>query len=287
MHEQEDSIIALLESLGAREISVRNSEIRSTCPFHCGNNPTSLRVLLPSGHIQCFACGYNWNIYKLFKDRIPKPSGQSNTSVPITKPDISSIAEVMLIGSNLNYQDVVLLKRCNNVGLLEKIGVGVATSGPFMSKVVFPYRDYYGKLHGFKLRNGRNFSIENYCRIQDVFFMESVYSRIGSIIIVEGEWDAIRLYELGLNNVVAIGGSDLTNGKIDKLGMLGVNTVYLALDNDTAGRIKTQKIIPKLDSLYKVYDVRYDGKDPWETKSKYEFLMNIAKSIVTRRNINV
>jgi DNA primase len=61
-------------------------------------------------------------------------------------------------------------------------------------------------------------------------------------IIVEGQIDALRLIQAGLNITVAGQGTAFGDGHIKELLNLGVNVVYLALDADEAGREAARKI---------------------------------------------
>ncbi|WP_068468059.1 DNA primase [Candidatus Protochlamydia phocaeensis] len=61
-------------------------------------------------------------------------------------------------------------------------------------------------------------------------------------IIVEGQIDALRLIQEGLNLTVAGQGTAFGEGHVKELLNLGVNQVFLALDSDHAGQEATSKI---------------------------------------------
>jgi DNA primase len=61
-------------------------------------------------------------------------------------------------------------------------------------------------------------------------------------IIVEGQIDALRLIQAGLNLTVAGQGTAFGEGHVKELVNLGINQVYLALDSDKAGQEATSKI---------------------------------------------
>ncbi len=65
------------------------------------------------------------------------------------------------------------------------------------------------------------------------------------IIVVEGFYSAMYLWQQGLHNVVAIMGNMASNTQIDLLKTLSKNTV-LFLDNDKAGRAGTKSLEEKL-----------------------------------------
>lgn len=62
------------------------------------------------------------------------------------------------------------------------------------------------------------------------------------VIVVEGQIDALRLIQAGLNLTVAGQGTAFGEGHVKELVSLGINQVYLALDSDTAGQEATSKI---------------------------------------------
>ena len=61
-------------------------------------------------------------------------------------------------------------------------------------------------------------------------------------IIVEGQIDALRLIQAGLNLTVAGQGTAFGEGHVKELINLGINQVFLALDSDKAGQEATSKI---------------------------------------------
>lgn len=63
------------------------------------------------------------------------------------------------------------------------------------------------------------------------------------IIAVEGHSCKHSLKLSGVSNVIALGGSELSNYTIEKLASLGVTHITLCLDNDDVGRNKTKQII--------------------------------------------
>lgn len=79
----------------------------------------------------------------------------------------------------------------------------------------------------------------NYHRAQQIAKGEN------EIVLVEGYFDAISAWELGLKNAVAIMGSELTNEQLIMIKSLNV-PVTLCLDNDDVGRNSMCKIIPAL-----------------------------------------
>jgi len=74
----------------------------------------------------------------------------------------------------------------------------------------------------------------NYCRRR--------IAKERQVIVVEGQIDALRLIQAGLNFTVAGQGTAFGEGHVKELMNLGINQIYLALDSDKAGQEATSKI---------------------------------------------
>lgn len=83
----------------------------------------------------------------------------------------------------------------------------------------------------------------------------------GTIILVEGQGDVIRLWEAGIHNAVGMFGSSLSDAQEFLIQKTGVCNVVAMPDNDSAGQICLQDIKKKLGSLFNVTTVVYEKKD--------------------------
>lgn len=97
------------------------------------------------------------------------------------------------------------------------------------------------------------------------------------IVIVEGYFDVVSAYELGLRNTVGLMGVELTTEHKELLSTLGKDgkkpVITLCLDNDDAGRKAMCKIIPSLvKEGYDVYVVDTQALD--KGKDMNDFLCN-------------
>lgn len=97
------------------------------------------------------------------------------------------------------------------------------------------------------------------------------------LVIVEGYFDVVSAYEMGLKNTVGLMGVELTQEHRELLGNLGKDgkkpTITLCLDNDDAGRRAMCKIIPTLvKDGYDVYVV--DTQALNKGKDMNDFLCN-------------
>lgn len=125
----------------------------------------------------------------------------------------------------------------------------------FSDRITFPIRDAAGAVIGFSARKYKEetFGGKYINTSETALFKKSRvlfglnYSRRriakeNRAIIVEGQIDALRLIEEGLNFTVAGQGTAFGEGHAKELLNLGVTLVYLALDGDSAGREATVKI---------------------------------------------
>lgn len=170
-----EKVIAYLNLCGAKNITERENEIRSTCPHHGGSNPTSLSVNLTTGRIHCFSCNYSGSIF----DILGISSAQYPIYVEEEKEDRSDIAEAVVEYMQLSYDAPNLLKRCNNPELLKLTGTGYVNRGSYKGRTIFLYRDIEQKLQGFRTRLNRDFLSDDYFQMGSVFFMEHLYQKDG------------------------------------------------------------------------------------------------------------
>lgn len=88
--------------------------------------------------------------------------------------------------------------------------------------------------------------------------------REGFAYIVEGQFDAIEMWQHGYRNVVAIQGSQLTEQQAMLLLVLTA-TLMLVMDGDVAGRKAANEITTKWGSVFKIGKIDLpDGLDPDE-----------------------
>lgn len=180
----------------------------------------------------------------------------------------------------------------------------------FRDRVMFPLTNHRGQVVGFSGRllgstaDGKQVKEAKYINSPEtilyhkselLFGLSQLYQFVRKerqVVVVEGEFDAISSSQAGVNNVVAIKGSALTEEHA-KLLKRTVDTVILALDADSAGASATKKAIQTLRPTQielRVISVP-EGKDPddlartqpkaWReavknSVSAYEFLINMA-----------
>ncbi len=125
----------------------------------------------------------------------------------------------------------------------------------FSDRIMFPIRDGMGNVIGF---SGRKFKEETfggkYINTSETPLFKKSHVLFGlsysrktitkekKALVVEGQIDCLRLIQAGFDYTVAGQGTAFGEGHVRELLNLGVQTVYLALDGDTAGEDAAVKI---------------------------------------------
>lgn len=187
------------------------------------------------------------------------------------------------IGLSLSKKDSLtelLLQKKYQINDLVELGlsnVSPDVHDVFNNRIMFPLWDTSGNVVGF---SGRIFDT-----VDTAKYVNSKSSRLfkkgellfnyhrckneckkkRKIIVVEGFMDAIRLYSVGIKNVVALMGTALTDNQIDLLKSLH-SEILLCLDNDDAGEVATVsngESLLKKNADFSVIRI-HDYKDPDE-----------------------
>jgi len=164
----------------------------------------------------------------------------------------------------------------------------------FFGRVLFPISNYRGETIAFSWRTLKNGSDEaKYVNSpetpifhkSDVLFgihlAKNAIQKSKKVIIVEWQMDVISLHQHGINNVVGISGTALTESHIRLIRRL-TDQIYLCLDRDSAGK---QAIFRSIENLQNepvdIYVVNiWDAKDPDEfLKSGGDFEKNIEAAV--------
>ena len=113
------------------------------------------------------------------------------------------------------------------------------TGSDYISRINFPIRDISGKIVAFQGRHtaGGTPKYKFTPPGAKLPLFPQVSPRLGEVILVEGIYDVVNLYDKGIENVLCCFGTNNINE--DKLGMLkiqGVSRVATFFDGDEAGQ---------------------------------------------------
>lgn len=175
----------------------------------------------------------------------------------------------LLTKKNISKQDM------DTLGLISESERGVYDL--FRNRIMFPLFSPSGRVNGYSGRIYHGEDTSKYINTKETIIFKkrenlynyhlaaSVAKREKFIVICEGFMDAIRIYSVGIKNVVATMGTALAKEQIDLLKKLNVK-VIVTMDNDNAGELATVSLGESLmKEKIDVGIVRLTGKkDPDE-----------------------
>lgn len=218
-------------------------EVRCLNPEHEDRTP-SMRIDKITGIFGCFSCGFKGNLFSFFgekanflqmkrdllKNKI-KTKVAENIGLEIPKNAVPYDREWRGI-SGQTYREFEAFEHHNT---------------EYIGRVVFPIRSLSGKIVGF---NARALTPEKQPRYlispagaSFPLFPGKVKPIGGRVILVEGIFDMLNLYDKGLTNAVcAFGTQKVTKEKLQILKIQGVSGVDIFFDGDEAGAKAAEEV---------------------------------------------
>ena len=152
------------------------------------------------------------------------------------------------IGLSTSNNDVtkLLTKKEYDLKTLNDIGLSNRDNDIYIDRIMFPLHDTTGKVVGFSGRCYKTNEASKYINTKEtVIFKKGLnlynYYRAREevrvkkqVIVVEGFMDVIRLYTVGIKNVVALMGTAMTKEQANLLKKMS-NNIILMFDGDSAG----------------------------------------------------
>lgn len=240
-------------------------------PEHNDNNP-SFRIDKINGIGHCFSCGYKFNIFKYY--------GVVNNFLSIKLVKLKEkLREVNEVLKGLEYPEgytpVTESFRGISLQTLRKFDAFYTDRVEKLTdRIIFPIKDITGKIVVFVGRHILSSSNPRYINYPSgvvlPMFPSKLSERTDSIIIVEGIFDFLNLYDKGLTNAICCFGTNSlqsnTKEKLLPFRAQGVNKVYILFDGDTAGKeaaIKLKPLIQEQGFTVEIVDLP-DDVDPGE-----------------------
>lgn len=253
------------------KLSGRDYLVKCFNPEHEDSNP-SFRIDQVTGVAHCFSCGFKTNVFKYFNvftnpipikiaklkeklgdlmlttDGLTMPAG----STPWTKP-FRGISPKTLKKFEAFYTNQV-----------EKL----------QDRIVFPIWDITKKTKVFVARhtlsNGNPRYINYPGKVQIPLFPPHIPYDTTSIVMVEGIFDMLNLYDKGLHPVVCTFGTNTLQNDT-KLKLLpyraqGITKIYILFDGDEAGETAAKTVKPLIEDCGFLAEIITlpDGTDPGE-----------------------
>ena len=218
--------------------TVKGQDYLVSClnPEHEDNNP-SMHIDQQEGAFHCFSCGFKGNVFKFFN----VDKNWQDVRVSKLRNKIAGI-KAASTGLKLPPGAVPYTRHFRDIDKRTLAKYGAFTQDKdFNGRIVFPLPDITGKIRAFIGRYTDSNAHPKYMikpSGAELPLFPSIVSPInGSIILVEGIFDALNLIDKGLNNAVAVlGANNLQLDVLKALKLQGVHTIYTMFDEDDAGR---------------------------------------------------
>ena len=267
-----DPVLELIQKNNlAFTVSGRDYLIGCLNPEHPDSNP-SFRVDRISGVAHCFACGFKTNIFKYY--------GVFTNPVPIKIAKLKEkLQEIKAYSGNLEIPSGATPYtkpfRGISVKTLQHFNAFYTHQvEKLVDRIIFPITDVTGRIVVYvgrhTLSNGNPRYLNYPSGVQIPLFPAQLPSAEKSLVIVEGIFDMLNLYDKGLTNVTcAFGTNTLQNNTVQKLlpfKAQGVTHIYLMFDGDEAGEKAMFTLKPIIEECGFIVEniVLPDGSDPGE-----------------------
>lgn len=254
-------------------ISGKDYVVHCMNPEHTDNNP-SMRIDKVSGIFNCFSCGFSGNLFNTFnvkRDLILVNVQKIKDKIK----DIMNTSLSMPLGYIPFYRDYRGISKETykhfNVFMHEK----------YLDRIVFPITDITGNIKVFVGRSivsdeqGEKYKNDPR-EVTMPLYPAKVEVYNNSIILVEGLFDMINLWDKGLKNVVCTFGTSFGHVKkkhkieknLERLNIYklqGATSIFILYDGDQAGKEAANNLYNNLKSKYftEVIELPED-RDPGE-----------------------
>ena len=281
----------LLEALEQKKVYYKKtnnpSEILISCTsgLHDDSNP-SLQYNLDNNIFHCWACDFSGGSSKFLSSigiitKLPLESKQPY-KIRKLREKLNQKIEYGNFSMPKNFRSIQDSYRNITIDTLKFFNAFYTTEYGFEDYICIPIKQF-GKLRFIEGRNRFNNDKPKYYRqptnaqISDVLFPIDKIKIKNHLILVEGLFDVINMWNLGYENAVCIfGTANFNTKKVELLEKLGVIKVSILMDGDDAGRRAAQRIknlVEKVDIQSKIINLPY-GKDPGDLlQTEIKFLL--------------
>ena len=218
-------------------ISGQDAVISCLNPEHDDSNP-SMRVDKVTGIFNCFSCGYKGNLFTYFG----APASPLEVRMHRIKEKVNKVKSET-VGIQLP-KDRVPWKGGGIRNISEETlaiwGAFTWNVPQFENRIIFPIRDVRGKTVALIGRSLDDFNMNKYFIYPNGAEMPFCPAKVkpiqNRVILVEGIFDALNLWDKGLKNTVCCFGTQQVNWvKLSLLKLQGVSGVDIMFDGDEAG----------------------------------------------------
>ena len=258
------------ELLDSKKIYYRKSgrDFVVSCmnPKHDDSDP-SMRIDSVLGIFNCLSCGYKGNIFYLYGEQVDKLA-ISREKIKRKIEDVRSLSVGLKMPTNADF---VTSSYRVSAETLNEFEAFRSISEDFTNRIVFPIRDLKGRITCFVGRSEDPFDNVKYKispanSFTPLFPLEKVKPEKGKIMLVEGIFDMLNLYDHGFRNVLCCFGTrKITKNKLELLKILGISGIDICFDPDAPGQEAAEEVKELAESLFfKVRNINLKTCDPGE-----------------------
>ena len=197
-----------------------------------------MRIDSVLGIFNCLSCGYKGNLFYFYGEQLDKVS-KLKEQLKRQIEDIRAASVGLLMPA-----DAVFLTEAYRVSgeTLNEFEAFRSLGQDHLNRVVFPIRDLKGKITSFVRRSEDAFDSIKYkitpaSSKTPLYPLHKVAPEQGRIMLVEGIFDMLNLYEHGFRNVLcAFGTRKVNKDKLQILAVMGVSGIDICFDPDKAGQ---------------------------------------------------
>ena len=239
-------------------------EVRCLNPEHEDRHP-SMRIDKVTGIFNCFACNYKGNIFTLFEERVNKLQMRRDL---FKRKIAKKIAESIGLSFPQNRVPYTGDWRGINPETYIHFEAFQDHATEYVGRIMFPIRNLAGRIVAFIGRHTTGGTPKYLISPTGARLplYPAAQPKQGAIILVEGIFDVINLYDKGLHNAVCcFGTQNINEDKLSMLMMQGVESIDIFFDGDEAGQLAADKVKTMCDNIGMPYrNVHLKGKDPGE-----------------------
>ena len=219
------------------KVSGQDYVVKCLNPDHEDSNP-SMRIDNITGIFNCFSCGFKGNLFTHF--------GAAANFLEIKRQKLkTSIEEKRSASVGFEFPKGFLPYKGNWRGIqpetYKHFDAFMHHDSQYNGRIVFPIRDITGKVVAFNGRHMTMTEIPKYLiyppQAKLPLYPSNIKAIKGRVILVEGIFDMVNLWDKGLQNAICcFGTKNIDIEKLSILKMQNISGVDIMFDGDEAGQ---------------------------------------------------
>jgi len=248
------------------KVSGRDFVVPCLNPEHDDGDP-SMRIDSVLGIFNCLSCGFKGNLFYLYGEKLDK-LGILREQIKRQIDDVRASSIGLKMPKDAEY---VTTDYRVSVATLNEFEAFTTLDQDQVNRIVFPIRDLKGRISCFVGRSKDKFDKVKYNispaqSSTPLFPLGKIKPEAGRVILVEGLFDLLNLWDNGFRNVLCCFGTrKVTKTKLHLLSMLGVSGIDIIFDPDEAGQEAAQSVRELAEELFfQVRNINLKNADPGE-----------------------